>query len=158
METKILQQIQKQVEEFIEHLGVSPEIMVESDEENQIRVKLFEKDDKPLGFLIGYHGETLRSLQLLLSLMVNKGKAPFLRILLDIGDYRKAREETLEQMAKEAVEKVKETGEPVELWPMSPMDRRFIHLTVSKISDLQTESVGEDYDRRVVIKLASLAF
>lgn len=152
METKVLQQIQFLVEEFMEKLGVKPEILVESDEENQVRIKLNEENEQPLGFLIGYHGETLRSLQLLLSLMVNKNRTPSLRILLDVGDYRKEREESLTKIVKEAIEKVRETGEEAELYPMNSMDRRFVHLLVSQASDLTTESVGEDFDRRVVIK------
>lgn len=157
METKVLQQIQKMVEEFMEKLGLSPKVLVESDEENQVKIKLeSENEEESLGLLIGYHGETLRSLQLLLSLMINKNRTPSLRILLDVGDYRKGREDALAQMVKEAIEKVKETNEDFEMRPMSSMDRRFVHLIVSKNPGFSTESVGEGWERRVVVKMTSL--
>lgn len=138
--------------DFIKELGVPAEVAVtETEEEGETayRVNLQGED---LGILIGYHGETLNALQLLLSLMVSKKLDQWVRLTLDAGDWRERRGETLSEMALRAAEKVRATGEEMALPIMSSADRRLVHLALQGADGITTESTGEEGYRRVVIK------
>ncbi|EES47895.1 protein jag [Clostridium botulinum] len=107
-----------------------------------------------LGLLIGYRGETLDSLQCLISLMINKDSSiQYKRIVLDIENYRKKREETLKNVAKKTAEKVKRTGRLFRLEPMNPYERRIIHSALQDNSFVNTYSEGKEPFRRVVVEL-----
>lgn len=80
-----------------------------------------------MGILIGKRGQTLDSIQYLLSLVVNKESEEYIRVKVDTEDYRKRRKETLENLAKNIAYKVKRTKRPVSLEPMNPYERRIIH-------------------------------
>ena len=111
----------------------------------------FEGDD--MGILIGKRGQTLDSLQYLTSLVVNKGKANYIRVKLDTEDYRKRRKETLENLARGIAYKVKKTRKPVILEPMNPYERRIIHSALQGNKFVETISEGEEPYRHVVVKL-----
>jgi len=104
------------------------------------------------GILIGYHGRTLFSLQRIISLIVYRRVGEWPKIILNVGDYRQRREETLKRMALSAVQKMKFSGQEQELPPMSSEERRIIHLVLSEDPEVETESRGEGKERRVVIK------
>jgi spoIIIJ-associated protein len=105
------------------------------------------------GMLIGHHGQTLDALQYLLNLVASKRGEEGQRVLLDIEQYRKRREETLTRLASRLAEKVQRDGEPVALEPMSAHERRVIHLTLQENPFVATSSEGDDPFRRVVIQL-----
>lgn len=106
-----------------------------------------------MGVLIGKRGQTLDSLQYLLSLVVNKESEEYIRVKVDTEDYRKRRKETLENLAKNIAYKVKRTKRPVSLEPMNPYERRIIHSALQNDKYVTTHSEGEEPFRKVVITL-----
>ena len=149
MEEKNLDLIKKITEELFDKLKIETSISILKDEEDTVRVDVSGKD---LGILIGFHGETLGALQLILSLMVYKKLGRWQQLVVDVGDWRKKRKENLQKLAKRMAERVKFSGEKQELPPMPPFERRIIHLTLSEDPKVTTESIGEGDDRHVVIK------
>ena len=106
-----------------------------------------------MGVLIGKRGQTLDSLQYLVSLVVNKDSEDYIRVKVDTEDYRKRRKETLENLAKNIAYKVKRTKRPVSLEPMNPYERRIIHSALQNDRYVTTHSEGEEPFRRVVVTL-----
>ena len=105
-----------------------------------------------MGILIGKRGQTLDSLQYLTSLVVNKGKASYVRVKLDTEDYRRRRKETLENLARGIAYKVKKSRKSVVLEPMNPYERRIIHSALQGNKFVETVSEGEEPYRHVVVK------
>lgn len=106
-----------------------------------------------IGILIGKRGQTLDSLQYLVSLVVNRDQADYIRVKLDTENYRQRRKETLENLAKNIAYKVKRTKRPVSLEPMNPYERRIIHSALQNDRYVTTHSEGEEPFRRVVVSL-----
>ena len=106
-----------------------------------------------MGVLIGKRGQTLDSLQYLVSLVVNKKSDKYLRVKLDTENYRERRKETLENLAKNIAFKVKRTKRPVSLEPMNPYERRVIHSALQNDKYVTTKSEGEEPFRHVVVLL-----
>lgn len=106
-----------------------------------------------MGVLIGKRGQTLDSLQYLVSLVVNKETDEYIRVKVDTEDYRNRRRETLENLAKNIAYKVKRTKRPVSLEPMNPYERRVIHSALQNDKFVTTHSEGEEPFRRVVVTL-----
>ena len=106
-----------------------------------------------MGILIGKRGQTLDSLQYLVSLVVNKECDGYLRVKLDTENYRARRKETLETLAKNIAYKVKRTRRNVSLEPMDPYERRIIHAALQNDKYVVTRSEGEDPFRHVVVSL-----
>ncbi len=105
-----------------------------------------------IGIVIGRRGETLDALQYLLGLVVNKSSERFIRVVLDVGNYREKREETLVKLAKRLAEKVSKTRKNMTLEPMNPYERRIIHATLQNFKSVETYSIGDEPNRKVVIK------
>lgn len=103
------------------------------------------------GVAIGRRGETLDAMQYLLGLAVNRVEGDYMRIVLDSGNYRDKRRNTLEQLAKKLAISVVKTGRSTTLEPMNPYERRIIHSAVSQIEGAASSSVGEEPNRCVVI-------
>ena len=103
-----------------------------------------------LGVIIGHRGETLDALQHLVSLAANNSGGYF-KVTLNIGDYRQKREQTLKSLAKRVAEQVKATSRNRALEPMSAYERRIIHTAVQTIDGVNSASIGEGKNRRVVI-------
>lgn len=106
-----------------------------------------------MGLLIGKRGQTLDSLQYLTSLVVNKGKASYVRVKLDTENYRERRKATLENLARNIAFKVKKTRRPVFLEPMNPYERRIIHSALQNDPYVTTHSEGDEPCRKVVVTL-----
>ncbi len=106
-----------------------------------------------MGVLIGKRGQTLDSLQYLVSLVVNKGKDDYIRVKVDTENYRERRKDTLENLAKNISYKVKRTKRSVSLEPMNPYERRIIHSALQNDKYVTTHSEGEEPFRRVVVTL-----
>ena len=124
-------------------------INVEYDSENKEMVIDLSGDD--MGVLIGKRGQTLDSLQYLTSLVVNKGEEDYIRVKVDTENYRKRRQDTLENLAKNIAFKVKRTKRSVSLEPMNPYERRIIHSALQNDKYVTTHSEGEDPYRKVII-------
>lgn len=106
---------------------------------------------KDMGVLIGRRGQTLDAFQYLVSLVVNKNRENYLRVLLDTEDYRKKREQTLVRLANKLAYKVRKTGKEIVLEPMNPYERRIIHSALQGNPGINTKSQGEEPFRRVLI-------
>lgn len=107
---------------------------------------------KDTAVLIGRRGETLDALQYLASLVVNKDKQDYVKVMVDTENYRQKREETLVKLANRIAAKVVKTGRKTTLEPMNPYERRILHYTLQGNPKVETYSEGEDPYRRVVIK------
>jgi spoIIIJ-associated protein len=110
-----------------------------------------ELSGEEMGVLIGKRGQTLDSLQYLISLVVNKGTNEYIRVKVDTENYRQRRKETLENLAKNISYKVKRTRRPVSLEPMNPYERRIIHAALQNDRYVTTHSEGDEPFRRVVV-------
>jgi len=139
----------KFLREVLEAMDMKAEIRVK-DTNGGIYINL---SGPKMGLIIGRRGQTLDSLQYLVSLVVNKDKERdnFVKVILDTEDYRRKREETLERLAKRLAERVQKTGKKVELEPMNPYERRIIHSTLQEYKDITTLSEGEEPYRKVII-------
>ena len=132
-------------------MGLAVDVEVKmNEEEKEMDVNLTGEE---MGLLIGKRGQTLDSLQYLVSLVVNKESEDYLRVKLDTENYRERRKETLETLAKNIAYKVKRTRRPVSLEPMNPYERRIIHSALQNDKSVFTKSEGEDPFRHVVIAL-----
>ena len=132
-------------------MGLSVDVDVKmNDEEKEMEINL---SGDEMGFLIGKRGQTLDSLQYLVSLVVNKESEDYLRVKLDTENYRERRKETLETLAKNIAYKVKRTRRSVSLEPMNPYERRIIHSALQNDKYVFTRSEGEEPFRHVVIAL-----
>ena len=118
--------------------------------EKQLSIEL---SGDEIGVLIGKRGQTLDSLQYLVSMVLNKDSEGYLRVKLDTENYRARRKETLETLAKNIAYKVKRTKRSVSLEPMNPYERRIIHAALQNDKYVTTRSEGEDPFRHVVIFL-----
>ena len=106
-----------------------------------------------MGVLIGKRGQTLDSLQYLVSLIVNKESTDYIRVKVDTENYRKRRQDTLENLAKNIAFKVKRTKRTVSLEPMNPYERRIIHSALQNDKFVTTHSEGEEPFRHVVVTM-----
>ncbi|MGB9738037.1 MAG: single-stranded DNA-binding protein [Chloroflexus aggregans] len=108
-------------------------------------------DEEAMGLLIGRRGETLRSLQFLLNLLVSRRIQAWPQLVVDVGNYRQRRQESLESLARRMAERVRQTGRPIMLEPMAAYERRIVHLALRDDKTIYTESSGEGENRKIVI-------
>lgn len=148
-EKEVTAKIIEVLEDLLRRLEIEAETEVITDEAGAYRVRI-QTDET--GLLIGHHGKTLESLQLILGIMVSKVIGEWVKIYVNVGDYREKREETLMHMAQRAADRALAMGRSVELSRLSPAERRIIHLTLSGDERVETESVGEGDGRVLVIK------
>lgn len=137
----------KFTKELLESMGFSSEVTGVVEDEC---IKL-DVTGENLGLLIGRRGETLDSLQYLIGLAVNRQGGKWVRILLDVGEYRAKRIETIRYLARKSAEKASLTGRRIPLEPMNATERRIVHQAVKDFADVETVSEGEDPHRRVVV-------
>ena len=108
-------------------------------------------DEEAMGLLIGRRGETLRSLQFLLNLLVSRRVQKWPQVVVDVGNYRQRRQESLEGLARRMAERVRQTGRPIMLEPMAAYERRIVHLALREDKGIYTESSGDGENRKIVI-------
>lgn len=136
--------------EVLQSMDMKAEVKLK-EENNEIRIDLIGPN---MGLLIGYRGETLDSLQYLVSLVVNKNhNEEYRRVILDTENYRAKREETLKRLASKIAYKVRVSGRVLKLEPMNPYERRIIHSTLQNDLYIYTFSEGDEPYRRVVVDL-----
>ena len=155
------------IEEFAEealrailgHMGIPATIEVsdpineEEAEEEPLTLNIHSDDPETLSLLIGRRGETLASIQLLVSLIVSKQTGNRERIIIDAERYRERREQNLRSMAVRVADQLRRSGNPIMLEAMPPNERRIIHMVLAETDDIATESTGEGDQRRVVVSL-----
>jgi len=103
------------------------------------------------GSVIGRHGETLDAISYMTNLIANKHSEERVHVHLDVGGYRKHREQIVKNLADKAASRVLRTGRPVKIEPMSPADRRIVHFHLSEVEGISTHSEGEEPRRCVVV-------
>ena len=147
---KVEQNAKKFMDEFIKSLptqNINYEIKRESDS------LLIDVKGDDTGYLIGFRGETLNSLQNIISNVVNKDIKGKARIILDINGYRAKRKKELENLAEKIEHTVIKTRKPITLEPMTAYERKIIHSKLQESSKVKTYSVGEEPHRKVVVSL-----
>lgn len=143
-----IKDLEKITKDLFSHIGFPIDFQIKKEEE---LVVIHLKSDEP-GVLIGYHGQALNALQQMITLMAFKKFGQWVRILVDIEDYREKRKEALENMAQGAAQKVKLSGQNETFPPMSSFERRIIHLALAEHPDVETVSEGEGNQRHIIIK------
>ncbi len=135
------------LKELLNRMGINADIEAEEIEGN---MQLNMLTDVP-ALLIGRHGQTLDALERLLNCILNKESDARNRVFIDAAGYRVRREQSIVELAHQVAAKVRHTGREVVLAPMSPRDRRIIHLTLKTDNVVHTYSQGEGDTRRVVV-------
>lgn len=140
----------KYLEDVLSFFGLNTDVYATSEDE----VITLEVPSTHLnGFLIGQRGDTMRSLQFIVSNALKNQGFPYNRVSVDVADYKKQRAERLSSRAEEWVKQVKETGQPMDLSPMNAVDRRTVH-KVAQEYGLTSESVGDGRDRHIVLAVS----
>lgn len=145
---KDLKEAQAVMEDLLERLKVSGSLEV-TENENALDVVLQTEES---GIVIGYHGEALEALQLIFSLLVSKKAGRFIRVNLEVGDYKKNRSEYLERLAEQTKEKVLAENKEHILPSLKSWERRVVHLILQDDDEVVSESIGEGKDRVLVVK------
>ena len=155
IEVKLKNSIEDRIKEFLNDIFVAMKSEIEinivyNKEEKTMDIDLTGAD---MGLLIGKRGQTLDSLQYLVSLVANKETEDFIRVKVDTENYRERRKETLENLAKNIASKVKRTKKRFTLEPMNPYERRIIHAALQGDKYVTTHSDGNEPFRHVVVTL-----
>ena len=144
----------KEAKDFITNILKCMEIEADIDVREENDTITINLSGERMGLIIGYRGETLDSIQYLVSLIVNKiHELPHKRVILDTENYRSKREETLKGLAIKTANKVKKTRKLFKLEPMNPSERRVIHSALQEDAFINTYSEGDEPFRRVVVEL-----
>lgn len=153
-EKKSLKKVEKTTNELLELMGfdLDKEIELLEDSRGNKYFKVTITSEN-VGLLIGHGGETLKSFQTILSLMLAK-EDPDIRVVVDVNDYQKKKEESLQRMLDYKIRQMQDRGETeIDLFPMEANQRRIVHEYVATISGLTSTSEGEGADRRVIITM-----
>lgn len=138
--------------DLLKHLDITPkEVTITQDDTQTYQVDL-KLSDQDTGILIGYHGDTIAALQLILALLFYKQSGSWSRLIVNIGDYRQKRQESLEKMAQDTVQRVKFSGESIALFNLNPFERRVVHMCLADHPDVLTASEGEGRNRHLIVK------
>lgn len=132
-------------------LNIDPAYAVELEQvsEDEIEAEVYGGDP---GKIIGRNGRTLAALEYLTNAVVNREEGGRVRVNVDVGGYKRRRDERLRKEAQQAAARVRRGGTPVELEPMSAAERRIVHMALADEPGIRTESRGEGPERRVVVK------
>ncbi|MDO4977388.1 MAG: RNA-binding cell elongation regulator Jag/EloR [Eubacteriales bacterium] len=151
LQKSLLERTQEFCDQLFAAMKVETVVAIDyKEEENVMNIDLSGPD---MGILIGKRGQTLDSLQYLISLFVNRESESYIRVKLDTENYRERRKVTLEKLAKKLAYSVKRSKKPVSLEPMNPYERRVIHSALQNDRYVCTKSEGEEPYRKVVIML-----
>lgn len=146
-----IQYAKKYVEDLLSFFGLNTDVYATSEDEEVIELNI--PSTHLNGFLIGQHGDTMRSIQFLVSNALKNQDYKYNRVNVDVAEYKKQRADRLAETAGEWVKRVKDTGKPYDVKPMNAADRRTVHRVASEAGIL-SESVGEGRDRHIVLKPA----
>lgn len=146
-----IQYAKKYLEDLLSFYGLNTDVYATTEDNEVIELNI--PSTHLNGFLIGQRGETMRSMQFLVSSALKNQNYTLCRVNVDVAEYKKQRADRLAETVEEWVKKVKETGQPFEVKPMNAADRRTVHRVASE-AGLASDSVGEGRDRHIVLKLA----
>lgn len=142
------------LEDLLSFFGLNTDVTARCDEDEEV-IELTVPSTHLNGFLIGQRGETLRSLQFLLSMSLKNHDAALTRVNIDVANYKQHRAERVAEQVREWCKQVVDSGEAMSLKPMSPVDRRTAHRVVAEFSQLVSHSEGEGKGRYLVIEKAA---
>lgn len=145
--------LEERAKSFLDDVFFSMGMKVDFDIQREGKVMKINLIGDNLGIIIGKRGDTLDSLEHLTNLCVNKGDVDYVKVVLDVENYRARREQTLIKLAKNLASTVVRTGKKITLEPMHSNERRIIHSILQSSNDVETYSVGEEPNRKVVISL-----
>lgn len=140
----------KVLEEMLHLMNIDYKIDKVEWDEGKVRINIVGKD---MGLVIGRKGETLNALQAILGLIINRNREEKVRVILDVEDYRKKKEESLKALALKLSDKVKYTKKSIVMRPMSSQERRVVHTVLQGDPTITTYSTGNEPNRKVVISL-----
>jgi spoIIIJ-associated protein len=138
------------LEEMLGHMGIDA-IAEPGEHGGHMYVDIVEGPEDDMALLIGRHGQTLDAIQELTRMVVSRRLDTRVRVIVDVQDYRKRREERLVENARNQAERVLDTGHEVELDPMNPFERKLVHDALADVDGVETGSRGEEPNRFVVI-------
>lgn len=141
------------LEEMLDRLGIDAEVTTrppQTEGDGSVAAVLDVRGEE-LGMLIGRRGETIGSLQYLVNLILNRKISQHMGVGVDVGGYRRRREESLRNLAQRVAERVTANGQSITLEPMPPNERRIVHITLADHPDVLTVSIGEGEARKVAI-------
>lgn len=154
-------QIQNRIKEILEtifsELGVTAGINFPEDRNSDDQHYYADVSSDETNLLIGYHGETLNSIQHVVNVILFKDYGEDCSAIVDVGGYRKEREDKLVALAENAADKAKFLNKSVSLHPMNGYERKIIHSRVSELEGVTSSSEGEGYNRRVIITPTTLS-
>lgn len=139
----------KYLEDLLSFFGLNTDVYATSEDGEVIELNI--PSTHLNGFLIGQRGETMRSLQFVVSSALKSQNFPVTRVNVDVADYKRQRADRLAKTAEDWIKQVQSSGEPFEVRPMNAADRRVVH-KVAADAGLASESVGEGRDRHIVLK------
>jgi spoIIIJ-associated protein len=142
------------IEDVLERMGVRAAVEISEDDTGTYVEIWGDEDEDAIGALIGRRGSTLDGLQELVRSVVLRQTGERCSVLVDVEDYRKRRREQVLRRADEAAARVRRTGKPVALEPMTAYERKLVHDAVAAVSGLETLSEGQEPNRRVVVRVA----
>lgn len=148
MEESILY-AKKYLEDLLSFFGLNTDVYATNSDDEVIELHV--PSTHLNGFLIGQHGDTLRAMQFMVSNALKNNDYEISRVNIDIAEYKKQRSDRLSGQAKDWLDKVKSSGEPMHLKPMNAADRRTIHKLADEYG-LVTESEGEGRERHIVLR------
>ena len=153
--TKVVVSLEDIAKDFIKEVcnAMNIAVVVDVKVNNEDKIIDINLSGDEMGVLIGKRGQTIDSLQYLVSLVVNKESEEYYRVKLDTENYRERRKQTLENLAKNIAYKVKRTKRSVSLEPMNPYERRVIHSALQNDKYVTTKSEGDEPFRHVVVML-----
>ena len=148
--TTVQANVENFLKEFISKLPTSNINYTISSESNNLLIDINGEDT---GYLIGYRGEVLNSIQNVITNIANKGNKDKIKVMLNIGGYREKREKDLENLAMKIAASVVKTGKSITLEPMTAYERKIIHTKLQSNDKVTTYSVGEEPYRKLVVAL-----
>jgi spoIIIJ-associated protein len=153
-DSEIIKNAEKILKNLLEHLAIKAEskVLMEVDDSDEKYLKL-SMEGENLGYLIGYRGGTLNSLQLIFAQMLSSSVGEVIPVVVDVNGYRKRRSAYLESLALRAAREAKESGQDVELPPLNAFERRVVHLALQGEGGVSTESEGEGSERHIIVKI-----
>lgn len=142
--------VQELTEKLLSLLEVHAEVEVIETAENTFDVNLATEDET--GLLIGFRGENINSIQTVLGIMLKGATGEWIRVIVNVGDYRQKQEEKLKELANQSADRAVETKEPQPIYNLNASQRRIIHMYLSERTDVTTESQGVEPERYLVVQ------
>ena len=139
------------VEELLDRMGIDA-IAEPTTHRGHVYVDILDGPEDDMALLIGRHGQTLDAIQELARTAVGRRIDDRIRVLVDVGDYRKRQEERLVEGAREAAERVQRSGTEEHLDPMNAYQRKLVHDAVAEVEGVESVSEGVDPERYVIIR------